>query len=241
MVLHNTMEDLVIPKVNAIFNSMEKDGSNHCTCSQCRMDTACYVLNRVAPYYLVSNRGAARIQQETIERQQKDTDITVLIYEGLKRINHNQRPNFEHKPVQDNGEINTGKPVYNIPSITGRLLNGGDFAPVSGVFIELLFNGVKVTMKDGNWQNPLNLVTNTEGIFSFWPVPVPAEKIGETSSFEYSIHVESDEYETLNHIFNIPVTSEIQTTQSFSLVRTFKLPDLYLFPPGEEQDRYILV
>jgi len=237
------MEDIVIPKVNNIFNSMEKEGNADklCTCSQCRIDTACYVLNRVAPFYLVSNRGAARIHRETIERQQKDADITVLIYEGIKRVNHNQRPNFNHDSSQKNDDLKIGKPVYNIPSITGRLLNGGNFAPISGVFIELLYNGKPVTMKDGNWQNPLNLVTNTEGVFSFWPTPVPAEKVDENSNFQYSIRVESEGYETLNHVFKISVTSEIQTNQSFSLVRTFRLPDLYLFAPGGEDQTRSLV
>jgi len=237
------MEDIVISKVNTLLNNIETDGNKDklCTCSQCRIDTACYVLNRVTPFYLVSNRGAARIHQESIERQQKDADITVLIYEGIKRVNHNQRPNFSHDPAVKVSEVKAGKPYFNIPAISGRLLNGSNFAPVSGVFIELLFNGVPVTMKDGNWQNPLNLVTNTEGVFSFWPIPVQAEAADETRSFEYSIRVEAQGYEILNHFFKINVTSDLQTSLSFSLVKTFKIPDLYLFPPGGEEQNLSLV
>ena len=243
MELHNTMEDIVIPKVEEIFNTIEKMGNTEklCTCSQCRTDTACYVLNRITPFYLVSNRGAARIQQVTLEHQQKDADITALIYEGLRRVSHNQRPNFSHNSSLTAGNEVTCVPAFNIPTITGRLLNGSNFAPVSDVFIKLLYNGSPIEMKDRNWQNPYHLVPNTEGTYSFWPVSFSAKNPDEKKVFEFTIIVEAAEYEKLNHVFSIPVTSEILTNTSFSLVRTFKLPDLFMFPPGgDEQNRYLV-
>lgn len=237
MELHNIIEDIVIPQVEDIFDSIEKNDNPEklCTCAQCRIDTACYVLNRTSPYYLVSNRGAARVSLENKERQQRIADITTMIWEGLKRINHNQRPHFSHNATLKEGGANQEMPVYNIPTITGRLFNGTNFAPLSDVDIELIFNGAPAVMKDGNWQNPHHLVSHTEGTFNFWPVPVLAEKTGERDSFEYTIRVVSDQFETLTHIFSIPVISEIQTSRSFSLGRTFKLPDLYMFPPGEAE------
>jgi competence protein ComFB len=127
------------------------------------------------------------------------------------------------------------KPVYNIPTISGRLFDGDNFAPVSGVKIELYHNGTLVAMKDRNWQNPIYMVSNTEGSYSFWPVPIHAEKADENSIFEYTLKVVGDEYETLTHVFRIPVGSELQTSKSFTLERTFKLPDLFIFPPGEDE------
>ena len=241
MELHNTMEEIVIPKVEDIFNTIEKNGNSDkfCTCFQCRTDTACYVLNRVTPFYLVSNRGAARIHHENIDHQQKDADIITLIHEGLKRVNHNQRPG--HDSAAESKKSAENEPVYNIPAVTGRLLNGNNFEPIANVSIKLLFNGSQVKMKDGHWQNPLQLVSHTEGAFSFWPISVPAERAGDSNTFEYTVRVEAEGYETLNHIFKIPVKSEILTAQSYQLGRTFKLPDLYLFPPGgDEQNRYLL-
>jgi competence protein ComFB len=84
MELHNTMEDLIIARVGDIFDTITKEGNpaNYCTCTQCRIDTACYVLNRTQPHYIISNRGVARVQQETHENQQKLADITTLVYEG---------------------------------------------------------------------------------------------------------------------------------------------------------------
>ena len=120
MEVHNTVEDIVIPKVIEICDNIVKSGNtdNICTCDQCRIDTTCYVLNRVTPFYIISSRGAARAHQDTLERQQKETDITVLIYEGLKRVSHNQRPNFTHDPGAKAEKENQYKPVFIIPTIT---------------------------------------------------------------------------------------------------------------------------
>ncbi|MDR1970291.1 MAG: late competence development ComFB family protein [Treponema sp.] len=237
MEVHNTAEDLVIARIAEVFANIEKgkNPENLCTCNQCRLDTACYVLNRTTPYYIVSNRGAARAGQETIGKQQQDADITALVYEGLRRVNHNQRPTTVHGNKQAETD-SAHTPVFNIPTIVGRIFNGSNFAPISGVLVQLFRNGALVEMKDNNWQNPCVLVPNTEGTFTFWPNPIPAEEGNVHQVFEFNIKVESGEYETLNHFFKVPVISDAQAASSFSLVRTVKLPDLYLFPPGSEDD-----
>jgi competence protein ComFB len=199
------------------------------------MDTVCYALNRSQPRYIISNRGASRVSQESHEHQQKEADMVALIYEGIKRVNHNQRPNFIHSSRGPFSEGGAGIPVFNIPTIVGRLFNGNNFSPLSDVKVELLRNGDLVAMKDGNWQNPYILVANTEGTFSFWPNPVLAAEVDEHRTFEFSIRVEARDLETLYHFFKLPVISELQTTNTFSLHRTFKLPDLYMFPPGEAE------
>jgi competence protein ComFB len=237
MELHNTTEDLVLARVTDVFDNIEK-GDNPdklCACNQCRMDTACYVLNRVTPHYIVSNRGVARAEQETIEKQQQDVDIVSLVYEGIRRVNHNLRPTANHG-AQSAETASASTPVFNIPTILGRIFDGSNFAPISGVKVELFRNGDLVIMKDANWQNPCILVPNTEGSFSFWPNPIPADDSNIHKVFEFNVKIESNEFESLNHFFKIPVISDSQAASSFSLVRTVKLPDLYLFPPGNEDD-----
>jgi competence protein ComFB len=232
--IHNTTEDFVFAQVAQICDSIEKSGSGGiCTCRQCRMDTACYVLNRIAPHYVISNRGVARVERETLERQQKEADISVLVYEGLKRVNHNQRPFIDHQSREPAGP-EQNLPVYNIPTIVGRLFNGQNFEPMAEVKVELHRDGNLVAQKDGNWQNPYTLVPNTEGTFTFWPDPIPAEGTDIHKTFEYSIKVEAPNLETLQHFFKIAVVSELQSAGSFSMARTFKLQDLYMFPPDED-------
>jgi competence protein ComFB len=91
-------------------------------------------------------------------------------------------------------------------------------------------------MKNRNWQNPCTLVENTQGAFTFWPESIPAKEAGIRKSFEYSIKIEAEGFETLSHFFAVPVLSEAGDAESFSMDRTLKLPDLYLFPPGGDED-----
>jgi competence protein ComFB len=237
MELHNTVEDLVLAGIGEIFANIEKNDNpgKLCTCNQCRMDTACYVLNRITPYYIASNRGAARVERETIEKQQLNADIVAMIYEGIRRVNHNLRPTAVHslKAAEPHSQ-NT--PIFNIPTIVGRVFNGSNFAPVAGINVELFHNGELVPMKDNNWQNPYTLVANTEGTFTFWPKAIPAAESNLHQVFEFNVKIEAAEFETLNHFFKIPVISDIHPISSFSLSHTVKLPALYLFPPGNDED-----
>ena len=238
MEIHNTTEDIVLTLINEISDSIEKEGNPEklCTCAQCRMDVACYVLNRAPPHYVVSHRGAARTNRETLENQQETADITALVHEGFKRVSQIQRPYADHNQFSED-EIAANSPVFNIPTIIGRVFNGLDFAPMADTIIELRKDGKAVHMKDRNWQNPYKLVPNTAGTFTFWPGPVQAKNTGQREVFEYSVRLSAPGFEELNHFFKIPVISEIQVVGSFSMNRTFKLPDLYLFPEGgEEQD-----
>ncbi|MDR1617869.1 MAG: late competence development ComFB family protein [Treponema sp.] len=243
MDIHNTNEDIVFATVKKIFGSFEKEGNsgNFCLCSQCRLDTACYVLNRIEPFYIVSSRGVERTELEAFHKQQKEADIIALVYEGLKRVNHNQRPNFSHQGAGGGEKDRQIAPVFNIPTIVGRLFNGSNFGPMSNVKVELYRSGNLVPMKDASWQNPYLLVPNTEGTFTFWPASVPASAEDSHAIFEYSIRIEAPGFEPLNHFFKIPVISETRPASSYSMGRSFKLPDLYLFPPGGEEGQVYLV
>jgi len=256
MELHNTIKGKVISKVEEIFEAIKnsENGGKFCTCDHCKMDVICYVLNRTPPRYIVSNRGASRSLEEGIEWQQQIADIAALIHDGLKQVNHNLRPNFTHSgenAVAPN-EAGTSKssvptitgeetmPMFNIPTIMGRVFNGNNFARISDATVELVWAGELVAMRDGNWQNPYHIVHNIEGNYSFWPAPVPASRENNHKIFEYILRVSAPELETLTHTFKIPVASEIQADISFSPDRTFKLPDLYMFPPGEaEKNGYL--
>jgi competence protein ComFB len=237
--IHNTVEDTVFTQVTELCDSIEKDKKNKvCTCRQCRIDTACYVLNRIEPRYISSSRGIARVEQETIARQQEEAEIVSLIYEGIEQVNHNLRPFINHGLKTAGLETASNTPVFNFPTIIGRVFNGLNFEPLTDVKVELCRNGDLVAMKDAAWQNPFNVVSNTEGTFTFWPTSIPAESINTHKVFEYSVKLESPNLEPLTHIFTIPVTSEIQTTETYSIERSFKLPDLYMFPPDSAEDNF---
>jgi competence protein ComFB len=238
MNIHNTTEDMVLQLINELCVSLEKDNPDKiCTCAQCRLDTACYVLNRARPRYIVSNRGAARAELDIFECQQDVADLTTLIHEGFKRVNQIQRPNSDHSGASSGEEVEFHSPVFNIPTIIGRVFNGIDFSPMTDTVIELRREGEVVTMKDQNWQNPYKLVSNTAGTFTFWPIPLKSKFPDQRKEFEYSVKITAPGYDELNHFFKIPSISEFQAIGSFAMNRTFKLPDLYVFPESDEDEQ----
>jgi competence protein ComFB len=235
MELHNTNEDVVIALVNDMFDMFEKSGNieNICTCEQCRIDTVCYVLNRIEPRYIVSNRGAVRIEQKSIENQQRRADILAMIRESISIINHNKRSSSTHG-IKKEGPPLHATPVFNLPAIFGRVFDGANFAPMADIDIELLRSGEMVAMIDNNWQNPFHLIEQSKGTFGFWPAPIVTEEVNMHSMFEFSVRITVQGFDELNYLFKIPVKSEQRSVTTFLLGRTFKLPDMYLFPLGEE-------
>jgi competence protein ComFB len=238
MEIHNVTEDIVFNSIQTIFKVVQKDGNpeNFCLCDQCRLDTICYTLNRIKPQYIISNRGMTRIDQDWVERQQTEADIATLVYKGLRQVSHNRRPTCSHTDTSMFTSEVSSEPAFHIPTILGRLFDGETFAPVSGVTVTLRSGDEVIPMRNQNWQNPFTLVAHTPGAFTFWPAPVPTETVGTHRLFEYTLRVESSQYETLTHFFKVASVSTVATMpSSYTLDRTFKLPDLYLFPPGEAE------
>jgi len=236
MDIHNANEDVVFGMVQSIFDEIEKGGNpeNYCLCYQCRVDTICFTLNRIEPNYIVSNRGFTRVEQQGLSRLQFEADITSLIYKGLRLVNHNMRPTAPHDGSQGSS-MKSNFPVFDIPTISGRIFNGESFEPITGIDVSLYYEGELIPMRNSNWQNPFQMVPSTPGSFSFWPAPITAATPDTTKDFSLKLRVNSPDFEPLNHFFTITAVSKFHNPQSYALNRTFKLPDLYIFPPGEAE------
>lgn len=237
MDIHNVNEDLVYNTVQKIFDEIQNNGNSEgfCLCYQCRTDTVCFTLNRIEPHYIVSNRGFTRIDSSSINSQQMEADVTSLIYKGLRLVNHNQRPTASHDVVSHHPH-RINQPLFDIPTIAGRIFNGISFEPIIGVDVELYCEGELIKMRNNNWQNPYRMVPSTPGAYSFWPIPIITETPDVSKEFQFSLKVKSPDYEPLNHFFKLSSISKFHTSSSYVLNRTFKLPDLYIFPPGNEEE-----
>jgi len=237
MDIHNTSEDIVFNMTDEIFEEIRKSSNpdNYCLCEQCKVDTICYTLNRITPHYIVSNRGLTRVQQNGIKRQQTEADVTTLLYKGLRLVNHNMRPTAPHDGTVTQ-ERKIKQPLFDIPTISGRIFDGISFQPIVNIEVSLYSEGELVTMRNNNWQNPYTMITSTPGGYSFWPAPIPADVIDLERVFNYSLKVNSPDFEQMSHFFSITTVSKFHNPNSYALNRTYKLPDLYLFPPGEDEE-----
>jgi competence protein ComFB len=230
------MEDIVKSETDKICASIEggEAAGGICTCPQCRLDAACYVLNRVQPRYFISNRGLVREEQNTLDRQQLAADVTTLVLKALKMVGHNRRAGVHEK--EGAAKKGSEKPVFNLPAITGRLFDGRNFEPMRDIQAELYFEGALVPMKNANWQNPCLLSPQTEGAYAFWPQSMAAAEAGEHGSFEFLLCAEAQGLDPFKLRLKIPVISERVSHDSPSESRTFRVNDVYMFPPEPERE-----
>lgn len=230
MDIHNLMEDLVLDTVNELFDAKVQGASVHwCTCRQCRMDVACFVLNRLKPEYVLSGRGVAYSELDYGEKLQKSADVASLVKEGWAKINAAPRPNHSHRSGDECQDVPAG-PVFNVRPIMGRLFNGVTFEPITDTNISLVDESGLVKMMDSNWPNPYPLAKNTNGTFTFWPFPVQSSRAGESRRFSYTVTASPEGYEELSHFVELDVVSEPSPICQFSLQTVHRLQDVYVFP-----------
>lgn len=224
--IHNIMEDMVFIEVNKLYDELTAKPESwfQCGCQQCRLDTVCYVLNRIKPYYIKSSRGFAHFMQPPqLEKEQLSVDITALAIEGARQVAKNKRP---HSCAEE--EIN--KPVFNFPAITGRILDGKTFLPVSNIEVFLKMGSHVVEQMTPLWENPYIISEKTAGTYSFLPKYVIATEANLNQVFPFSIVVDAEGYKPLNYYFKIGVQSSDSVQSEVSMQNYFKLPDLFLFP-----------
>lgn len=231
MNVHNIMEEMVYTEINDLFETAKKDKAPWltCSCNQCRLDSVCFVLNRLPPRYIKSSRGLAYSQlEESIDRAQLAADINILGIEGMKQVLSTKRP---HSTLAtDLPET----PVFNFPTIVGKILDGLTFEPIKKLSVLLLLDSNKAESIDYSWENPYPLSEHTPGTFTFWVKPVAADKEGIKKVFPFEIRIEQKGYDSINYFFEVGIISESFIRTAYTSEHSFILPDLHLFPADEE-------
>ena len=227
MKLHNVMEDIVGTMVEEIFAEEELSGAEgFCTSDQCKLDVTCFVLNRVTPKYIVSGRGLTHFDIDYLDKLQREADLASRIYAAIEVVSNNQRP----QPGRPQDSESESGPCFNPPTFTGRVFNSLTFEPVSDVEVVLYRDGELVTMISSNWQNPVRIVPNTPGSYSFWPRPIAAEEIDQRETLEFEIAIDSADYEPIKHYFQLSLQAQNGTLGYFTVDQNVQVKDLYLVP-----------
>jgi competence protein ComFB len=245
MELHNIMEDIVSEYLDEVL--LEKKGI--CTCDQCRTDMACYALNKVRPMYVVSSRGIIHSENKRRLNFQDDIDIYSIVLEAIDVISKTKRHDIDLKipeidifsEFKDNGDnLIRGKYFFNFPQIVGRVLESDTLNPIDDVEIALnhMIADEHVKMFNNNWKNPLHLVPQMEGSFSFWPAPLIGEKEGIQKEFQLNIHIKKPGYETIRRYFEIRSVSTNELTKIIKKGKIYRLDDIYLYPEGLGEENH---
>lgn len=233
MNVHNLMEELVYTEVNGLFDTARARNAPWltCSCANCRLDTICYVLNRIPPRYIKSGRGLAYNQnKEAIDKQQLAADISRLGLEGMKQVLSSLRPN--HATDSDLPDT----PVFNFPTFVGRVLDGLTFEPVKDISVLLLSDSKPVQSIDSSWENPYQITAHTPGTYTFWVRPESTKKEGINKVYSWEVRIEKPGYDPINYFFELGITSESVIRTAYSAEHSFILPDLHLFPADGESE-----
>ena len=92
------MEDYVRAHVDDMYERLKAENVSWltCDCENCRMDTECYVLNRIPPKYTISGRGVNHAQSELETAKQVYLNRTAKI--GTTKLNEVMLPLIEAYP-----------------------------------------------------------------------------------------------------------------------------------------------
>lgn len=83
--IKNVMEELVFDRQEGI---MKEAGC--CTCDKCKLDVAAYVLNRIPPKYVVTEKGELITKSLQFDREFK-VKLLILISEGARIVKESPR------------------------------------------------------------------------------------------------------------------------------------------------------
>lgn len=229
MNVHNIMEDIVKVRVDSLYEQIKKERSSWltCDCQNCRADATSYVLNRIAPKYVVSGRGATH-NSGILDDHQLRADINAICLEGIRLISSSKRP--FHELPREECEIREHKsPAFNFPTFVGTILDGSTFEPVAGAEILLKIDGKPMEMVDRTWSNPVSTYLSTNGAYSFWGKSVPAESEGENRTFNFTLEISAKGYSPILYHFEYPIKSEAYARHEFNAAYSVKIKELVLF------------
>ncbi len=234
MFFKNLKEDKVI---KAIKDIMSDANVEVCKCPICIEDVACYVLNRIPPYYIGSGRGILHLEKDINPGLQDQADIYTLITQAINIIKDRRHNKIHNLPQNGLDFLDIGieeiveKFTLNFPFIVGRVLDYMSLKPKGGIQVSLfIYKNDKyelAQMQDKSWQNPYVIPIEFEGYFTFWPNAVECENqdrpVKETVNFK--LIVEDGLYE---EEFSIDIVSDEIKQHRFDTKKTFELATILI-------------
>lgn len=201
-------------------------------------DVAAYVLNRVPPRYVMSERGFLRLTADYFEEDDGNRslaniiELMILVNRGIEIVCH-RRP-ASVLPGAEATANGPGEPnvfVHNYPQFFGRIVDDRTGEPVFGALVSLHVDGDLVPPAEPGWSNPYRTHAQTKGLFSFWPHPGTSEH--EITTCGLLLTVEHPAYEALALRKSITTTGAFERTTAIYGEEVVHLGTLRLVPRTE--------
>ncbi|PKL36061.1 MAG: hypothetical protein CVV44_17730 [Spirochaetae bacterium HGW-Spirochaetae-1] len=160
MSIQNLMEDIV---ANVVEEVMKKDKDLE-KIKVNRDDIVAYVLNRIPPKYITSERGILHGKIQAHYETQQKTDMLFSVYEAIDVIKKRRSTELH------SAESTAAAEEYRLSHIVGEVLEETTLSMIPNVEVTLLFKGKPAKMIDDNWKNPYTTNKATKGYYHFWPI-----------------------------------------------------------------------
>jgi competence protein ComFB len=204
MAVKNLMEDVVFSTIDEIIVEEKYfSGIDHY-----KQDIAAYVLNRIPPKYITSERGILHGKLEARFLFQQKTDILFLINEALDVIKSRR-----DVPTEPNLSEFIASHTLFFPHIIGEVLEETTFSIIPDVEVTLLNKGNLVKMVDPTWENPYKTGRGTLGYYHFWP-DVDQEGAIAQDDVSFTIRFNHPKFHEKEIDVKIAVSSDFNISQS---------------------------
>jgi len=127
-----------------------------------RNDIIAYVLNRIAPRYVTSERGIIHARIDSKLKIQEHTDILLLTYEAIDLF-------LKRRETESGTQQQAESKSTLLPYLIGEVLEESTLSVIPGLEVSLIFDGRPAELMDGGWKNPYVITKATRGYYHFWP------------------------------------------------------------------------
>ncbi len=191
-------------------------------------DVAAYVLNRVPPKYIMSERGFLRLAAADLDDQLGGKqllniiELMILVNRGVDVVStRRRREGSAARQIQNEPGSDF---VHNFPQLIGRVVAAETGHPVNGATVTLYRDGSPVPPADSGWENPYVTHLSTNGYFSFWPEPFQSAQ--EDSVVVLRVTVEHPDYQLLSLEKTVETEGVFQRLEQIQSERIVNLGEL---------------
>jgi competence protein ComFB len=203
MKLKNYQEDLVLQAISIALENRPELLEDEVAVN----DIAAFVLNRLPPRYIMSERGFTRLVSEEEEPSDERRDVAtmvqllVLVNRGIELVENRRKPSADN-PQEVLTPEDQVMPVLNFPQIVGKVVDAHDDRAVANATVTLYVDEDLADPAEPGWPNPFVTSLATRGYYSFWP----RHRRGDETASEHPgrITVEHPDYETAELALVIP-------------------------------------
>ncbi len=215
--LKNITEDIVFD----LIDGLEEARTGSLDKNQ-RKEMAAYILNRLKPMYITSNKGFNNVILKYQNDPQFVADIMLRIYEALKIVK-------KSSIIYDASEnLEKDRLYYIFPKIYGKIISSKELLPLKEALVSLLIdNNIAQTLFE-LWKNPAEINPRDEGIFSFAPKPITALPPFEKKNFILSVRIKKNG-EIFDKVFSFEARPSLFSEVASELSENvLQLEDIYV-------------